>query len=349
MSFAHRTRLALESLDARIVPAVLNLTATGSEVVTPSGAIARQYNSPSTDPIHSFVRLQQGVLGSLLGGTEQGYNTDARPVQYNENTNPQLTRALRLGEVPLVYVNGVAYREFLISINQSALSPNLSLDEARIFLGSEGNLSAYNSSTRQFAGQDSRFDLDAGGDVSIRLNNSLNGDSSSPDAVLLIPDSAFAGADANTFVYLYSKFGGQLGASANGGYEEWAVRDVPQSPPPSSSEPLSGFVFVDGNRNGIWDEGESGLAGITMWLQGFDEIGNSVSLEVQTDANGMFLFSDVAAGTYTLSEQPQSGYASGCAEAGTEGGEAGSGQVSNITIESGDAATGYMFGEVYYE
>ena len=228
MSFAHRPRLALETLDARVVPAVLDLTTAGPQVVTPSGAIVYHYDTPTADPIHSFVRLEQGLLGSLLGGTEQGYNTNARPLQYNENSDSQLTRALTLGEVPMVQVNGVAYREFLLSINQSSLSPNLSLDDVRVFLVATGNLSGYNATTKRLAGNGASFDLDTGGDVSIRLNANLNSSiSSSPDAVLLIPDAAFAGANANTFVYLYSKF-----SSANGGFEEWGVHDVPPLPPP---------------------------------------------------------------------------------------------------------------------
>lgn len=354
MSFAHRTRLALEPLDARIVPAVLDLTTAGSEVTVPSGAIISQYDTPSSDPLNTFVRLQQGLLGSLLGGTEQGYNTNARPLQFNENANSQLTRALQLGEVPIVYVDGVAYREFTLSINQSALSPNLSLDEVRIFLGASGNLTGYNTTTKRLYGQDASFDLDAGGDVSIRLNANLNANSSSPDAVLLIPNAAFAGANADTFVYLYSKFGGLFGASANGGFEEWAVRDVPFTPPPPPPPPpasgsLAGFVFVDQNRNGLFDDGESGLAGVTITLQGLDYLGNAISLEVQTSEDGTFLFTEVFAGTYTLAEHPLFGYASDSATAGSEGGDVEPGQVSNITFEDGDMATGYLFGDVYSE
>jgi hypothetical protein len=356
MSFAHRTRLTLQALEAREVPAVLDLTTAGSQVVAPSGAIVQHYNTPTADPIHSFVRLQQGglggLLGGLLGGTEQGYNTNARPLQYNENSDSQLTHALTLGEVPIVHVDGVAYREFLLSINQSALSPNLSLDDVRVFLGATGNLSGYNATTKRLAGTSASFDLDTGGDVSIRMNANLNSsNSSAPDAVLLIPDAAFAGASANTFVYLYSKF-----SNANGGFEEWGVHDVlplpppPPPPPPPVSGSLAGMVYVDQNRDGVWNEGESGMGGVTITLQGYDSYGNPVSLEVQTDQDGTFLFSEVFAGTYTLAEQPLFGYASGSATAGSEGGDASSpGQVSNIAFVAGDTATGYLFGDVHSE
>jgi hypothetical protein len=359
MSFAQRPRLALESLDQRIVPAVLNLTTAGSEATAPSGAIVSQYDTPTSDVIHPFVRLQSspllgGLLGGLLGtGSEQGYNTNARPLQYDESSDPQLTRALTLGEVPVVHVGGIAYREFLLSINQSSSSPQLSLDEACVYVGDSGNLSGYNASTKRLAGRAAAFDLDAGGDVSVRLNANLNAGSPSPDAVMLIPDAAFAGIDANSFVYLYSKFGGQFGAGANGGFEEWGVREVPQPPPPpppsAVNASLEGAVFADGNRDGVRNEWESGLAGVLICLQGVDYLGNAVSMEVVTGDDGTFLFNDISVGTYTLSQDPPFGYASGSATAGTEGGAAEPGQITDITIEEGDAATGYLFGDMYNE
>jgi hypothetical protein len=360
MSLAHHPRLALESLDHRIVPAVLDLTTHGAVATAPSGAIVQQNDTPPAESLNPFVRMQAsnllgGLLGGLLGtGTQQGYNTNARPLQYDEDSDPQLTHAITLGDVPVVTVNGVSYREFHLTINQTSSSPYLSLDEVRVFLDASPNLSGYSQSTKKLAGRTAVFNLDAGGDVTVRLNDNLTPDSSTPDMVLLIPNSAFGSASADTFVYLYSKFGGQAGAAANGGFEEWAVRDIPLPPPPPPPPPttasLSGSVYIDVNHNGVWDGDESGLAGVTVTLQGFDYLGNAVSLEVQTGEDGTFQFTEILAGTYTLAEQPQFGYASGTTTAGSEGGDVTTpGQVSNITIEDGDAATDYIFGEVYSE
>ena len=353
MSLAHRPSLRLESLDNRIVPAVIDLTSVGAEGSAPSGAIVSQFDTPTQDAIHSFVRMQSspllgGLLGGLLGtGTEQGYNTNARPLQFDESADAALTRALTLGEVPVVMVNGVAYREFLLSINQNSSSPNLSLDEARIFIAATGNLSGYNSSTRRLGGQTAAFDLDAGGDVTVRLNANLNASSGSPDAVLLIPDAAFAGANPESFVYLYSKFGGQLGAGSNGGFEEWGVREIP--PPPAPLGRLTGSVFVDANRDGLWNEEESGMGGVRIFLQGIDDFGNAVSLEFVTSEEGQFVFEAIPAGTYTLFQDSQIGYSSGATTAGTEGGDVEPGSIANITIEAGDQASGYLFGNLFHE
>ena len=92
------------------------------------------------------------------------------------------------------------------------------------------------------------------------------------------------------------------------------------------------------------------MSGVTITLQGFDSDGNSVSLEVQTNQDGTFKFNEVYAGTYTLTEQPLFGYASGSSAAGSDGGDASSpGQVSNIAFGAGDTAIGYLFGDVYSE
>lgn len=355
MSFAQRPRLTLESLDNRIVPTVLDLTSAGAQVVTPSGAILSQADPIPAGTLHSFVRLQQNVLGSLLGGTEQGYNTSARPLQFDESADAQLTHPLTLGEVPVVFVNGLAFREFLLSINQGVLSPQLSLDEARVFIDGSANLMGYSTSTKLLAGRHSSFDLDAGGDVSIRMDSRRSSGNTSPDVVLLIPDGAFNGVNPSSFVYLYSKFGGVAGAAANGGFEEWAVRDVPDSPPPppppapAANGRLSGAVFVDANRDGARNESDPGQGGVMVYLQGFDSLGNAVSLETVSADDGTFQFTDIPVGTYTLCEDAPQGYASACAIAGNEGGDTDAGQISNITIEESDDARDYLFGNVYSE
>ena len=354
MSIAQRPRLALESLDHRIVPAVFDLTSAGAQAVTPSGAILHQADPLDTSPIHSFVRIQQGLLGSLLGGTEQGYNTNARPLQFDETSDPSLTRALTLGEVPVVFANGLAYREFVLVINQSGLSPQLSLDEARVFTDGSDSLKGYNTSTKLLSGRQARFDLDTAGDVSIRMDSRTGSGNTSADVVLLVPDSAFNGVSSSSFVYLYSKFGGVSGTAANGGFEEWAVHNVPDLPPPPPAAPpangsLSGVVFVDADRDGARGETESGQSGVTVYLFGNDSLGNAVSFQTVTDDAGTFDFTAIPVGTYSLSEDAPFGYACGSATAGNEGGDATPGEISNISMEGDDQATNYLFGNVYSE
>ena len=268
-----RPRPNLEVLDDRLVPSatVLDLTTAGATASAPSGAIVQQTDAQPTGTgfIRSFVRLQGASSG---GGTEQGYNTDGRALQFDENKSPQFTRSLTLDQVPIVNVNGVSYRQFLLDINQKASSPLLSLDEARIFLGGTGNLTGYDTTCKTLAGQHSVFDLDTDGDVSVLLNYNLNHGSGSGDMFLLVPNANFANADPKSFVYLYSKFGGLAGASANSGFEEWAVKSTPPPVlPPTGSLSGSVVVFDESNPNGV-----SGIAGVAVHLRGTDLNGDTV-------------------------------------------------------------------------
>jgi len=65
-------------------------------------------------------------------------------------------------------------------------------------------------------------------------------------------------------------------------------------------------IWQDFNRNGIQETGEPGIAGITIILQGdFDNNGSvNYSTSMVTDANGHYLFSNLPAGSYSLSLDP---------------------------------------------
>ena len=293
---SNRIRPVLEPLDNRLVPAavVLDVTTHGAEV-TANGAIVRQCDAQPTGTgvIRSFLRVQ-------ATGVEQGYNTDARPLQFDENKSPQFTRSLTLGDVPVVTINGTAYREFLLDINQQASSPYLTLDELRIYVGPTAALSGYDAGLKTLGGQTSLFDLDGSGDLAVKMNYRLNAGSGAGDVFVLIPDAAFVNQPASGFVSLYCKFGNTFGA--NSGFEEWAVRTVPpvdQSPGQNSAS-LSGYVYFDANAGGTRDAGEMGIAGVTMQLQGVDERGLTVVLTTTTDANGYYEFTHLRPGLYSI-------------------------------------------------
>jgi hypothetical protein len=109
---------------------------------------------------------------------------------------------------------------------------------------------------------------------------------------------------------------------------------------------LSGLAFNDLNHNGTQDSGENSLAGVTVTLTGTDSTNHSVKLQQTTDASGAFSFTGLNAGTYGLSVTSTSGYILGLATPGTDGGSAGLGAVSGISLGSNDSATGYGFGEL---
>jgi hypothetical protein len=259
--------LNTETLEDRAVPSTTlpdaDLSARGATVQLADGVIVRQIDAQPTGTgfIDSFVRLQAKGTGAQI---EQGFNTDARPLQFDENTSPQFTRSLKLSDVPEVIIGGTKFREFLLDINQKASQPLLSLDALRIFVASAGNLSGLSLSTNQLAGIDAVYDLDAGGDHWIKLNSRLNQGSGKGDMAIYIPSSYFAGADPNSYLYLYSRFGDNL--TGNADFEEWSVASSPLT---CTHGVITGTVtdsfgnglfnvevFLDANRNGMLDDNE---------------------------------------------------------------------------------------------
>src|SRR5688572_16740076 len=101
------TNLTLSSLDDRLVPATLvDLTTVGTHLPVGDALVHQTDAQPTgTGFIHSFVRFQGAASG---GGSEQGYNTTARPLQFDENKSPSFTRSLTVGAVPRQVINNVA-------------------------------------------------------------------------------------------------------------------------------------------------------------------------------------------------------------------------------------------------
>jgi hypothetical protein len=335
------TRLSVETLDDRIVPAAarVDLTHHGAQAVV-GGAIVRQADAQPVQNFDMFVRIDGGSV-------EQGYNTDARPLQFDEQANPDVTHSLTLGSVPKVTVGGATFREFVLDIRERA--PQLSLDEVRIFLGSTGNLKGYNAQTHTLAGQTAVFNLDSGRDVSVIMNEKTSRGQGFGDLTLLVPESAFAGANSSTFVYLYSKLGGAGGARADGGAETWAVRDIaepppsPPPPPPPSASPssLSGHVLINDGSSTLQP-----FQGVSITL--LDANGNVVATAT-TDTNGAYSFTNLAAGTYTIVEGTVPfafSYQDGPDNVGTAGGTSNANDQFTVTLGSGVDGANYDFTEI---
>jgi hypothetical protein len=320
----------LETLENRLVPTVLDLTTVGSIGTLGSGIFEQNATQPSgSGVIDAFVRLQAKHASS---GIAQGYNTDARPVQFDEKVSPVFTRSLQLSNVPLVNVGGTPYREFLLDINQTNSTPLLSLDELRFYDAGLGNLTGYDPNTHLLSGIAPSFDIGAGN--WIKLNSGLNPGSGKANMVALVPDSAFAGAPAGSFVYLYSKFGVNL--PAHGGFEQWAVHSNTALTPQTGF--ISGSIFNDLGGTGSFVPGDQGLAG---WVVTLTDAGTGRTVTTTTDANGDFLFSNLATGlgqfsTYTISVVPPSGWTATTPSSFT------------FSLQnSGQSATGVDFGEIF--
>ena len=101
---------------------------------------------------------------------------------------------------------------------------------------------------------------------------------------------------------------------------------------------IGNFVFDDLNRNGIQDEGEPGIEGVTVTL--LDRSGNAIAGRTQvTRADGSYLFTDLDAGTYSVQFGTKDGYVRTAANIGDDAldsdADATSGRTGQYTLLAG--------------
>jgi hypothetical protein len=233
-----------------MAPEVLHdLSNGGSVTINQADFVTVDQQSTGSGVIHSFVRVSAANQGVV-----EGYNTDGRPLQFDENNSHTFTRSQPLSNLKVVNRNGKDYYQFLLDINQESARPLLTLNELEIYLGNAPDLLSYSpnrSGGGTGFGPNSSFvyDLDENTDNAIDLNYNLNSGSGSGDMWAYIPkakfDAAHTGADANNdYVYLYSKFG--IPHANNDGYEEWSGVEGPNNNVPEPSSLVAFLCFSTG-------------------------------------------------------------------------------------------------------
>ncbi len=96
---------------------------------------------------------------------------------------------------------------------------------------------------------------------------------------------------------------------------------------------ISGEIYDDANGNGSLDNGEAGIAGLTINLT---NTSTNSTYATTTTSGGLYSLTGIAAGTYTLSEVVPAGYVQTApASPGTY----------TITVVSGQTVTGENFGD----
>ena len=83
---------------------------------------------------------------------------------------------------------------------------------------------------------------------------------------------------------------------------------------------LSGYVYVDGNDNGVREAHEKGIPGVGVRLSGTNDLGDQVSLMATTDQNGFYQFEALRPGTYTITQIHPIFFRDGKDTPGTQGG-----------------------------
>lgn len=107
---------------------------------------------------------------------------------------------------------------------------------------------------------------------------------------------------------------------------------------------LTGFVYVDANENGTRENGEAGIAGVTVRVT--NTAGGATSTTV-TDASGAYTFSNLPAGTYRLAETQPTQYLDGAEQVGSLGGTRAANDVfDGIALGVSQVGNNYNFGEL---
>jgi hypothetical protein len=287
-----RVKLGVQSLEARDVPAgpatILDLSTAGAQATANSAILKQTTAVPSAD-FHTFLALQNS-------GTEEGYNTDARPFQLNQTGDLTVTHSLLLADIPVVNINGTDYRQFMVDVMETTRNPQVTLEELRIYLAEAGNLTGYNSKTKSLSGIGAAWDLDGAGNVSVKLNSQLNtGIGTTGDAFVYIPSEFFG---TSTYVYVYAKFGGKF--KSDNGAESLGIVPVNAG---GGTASISGVVYAELNGTTGFDEGgnppDQPVSGVTVKLERFNGTGWVL---VGQQTNGFFSFTDLTAGIYRLTK-----------------------------------------------
>jgi len=240
---------------ARAETALSLTTLNSSQTVGPVTFATTDQQPTGTGVIQSFVRI--GDPKDLV----QGYNTDGG-TPLNDKGGPW-THSVRLDS--LAVQSGGTFR-FLLDINQTGSNTNYNLNEMQLWVSTNPNLTNYSSvfdsthtdgtaNTGFGASATKVYDLDAGGDVSLVLNYSLNSGSGSGDMYAVVPTSLFSAYNPTQYyVYLFSAFGQPN--NNNDGFEEWAALTGDNNPIPFGAPEPSALALA---FSGLVASGFAGL------------------------------------------------------------------------------------------
>jgi hypothetical protein len=253
LAVAITAMLAAGAANALPADTMHDLTVAGTDTVSFVGhsttneeaIFSTDFTQPAgTGVIDPFIRTQ--ILGG--SGGEQGYNTDGQEeFQTKDAGGSNWDHSLLLADVPIVTVNGIKYREFMLDVNESQGDAKylLSLDELQFFTTSDPAITGYDDTNNNFGSNaDLAWEMDTNkNDNWIKLDNcKADGTCGSGDFDMkaLIPDKAFANKKGQ-YVVLFNRFGDHFAAEA--GFEEWIAPPGKGGNGGSVPEPITLALF----------------------------------------------------------------------------------------------------------
>jgi hypothetical protein len=165
-----------------------------------------------TGVIDPFLRIQ-------MKGVESGYNTDVRPIEQDQKTDPNFTRPLRRSEFSPTQIDGIDYIQFFLDINEPGNSKKstVSLDQLQLFQSSTGSVNNYALGESNLGLK--VYDLDSNGDNSVLMGGRIEQGSGEGGVVINIPKNLLI--YDQPYLVLYAQFGMSNGSA--GGFEEFTA------------------------------------------------------------------------------------------------------------------------------
>jgi hypothetical protein len=221
---------------------VVNLGSSGSGSITNQyGTALFQTNNDhptGTGVYNPFLTVQNDPW-------EQGYNSSAG--NFDTKREPQWNHEIKFSDLQVTTINGLQYFGFSVDINEpNGNKAGISLDAFRLFTSATLQSSTSTDSNGFFNGSLGvlRYDLGA----NQVLYNDQNTGSGGGDINIYIPVSAFAGTNANDYVYLYQRWGNS--DASQGGFEETSlIRGLAPVPEMSAFFPIVGLLVAVGSTS----------------------------------------------------------------------------------------------------
>jgi hypothetical protein len=200
-----------------------------------------QFTQPQptgTGYIDPFLRVQASP-------TEQGYNTSGG-TPFDDKSGPW-THDIHFSDLQSTAVtkNGTLYYVVMVDLNEpNGAKSTISLENLQFYTSATGSKTTTTLSSLGTL----RYSMDTGGgDNTVLFDAGRNNGSGSGDAFFYIPASAFAGTNANDFVYMYVNFG-NADVTTAGGFEEFTlVRNLAPVPEMSALFPIVGLLVAVGS------------------------------------------------------------------------------------------------------
>ncbi len=222
--------VALMPVNSHAVPVTLDLSLVTSSGTINNAIFSRTFlHGQGSGVLDPFVRIQEK-------DSEKGYNTDGT-LEFDTKGGSH-THSIKIGDIPLVNIDGTDYREFLLDAGEDSKEgeTTLNLDVLKLFLLSGPSISGYPAN---FPNVDLKYEMVDADFDSILLDN-ITGNGTA-DMYAYIPADNFTGS--NQYLYLYSEFN-----NSSGTFEEWGPGDSTDGGhnEPTVPEPATLALFASG-------------------------------------------------------------------------------------------------------